>query len=355
MKRRGQLILWAVGAWTVATGLQTLVLAAQEGVFLPFALASSATYYGILAVLAVPVWRICAWSGRRRERRWSAALVQAVTATAVLALWHGGYFGLLYLMAGEAVVRLQLDQAGLWVGMQAIFVYSVLVAGIFAVQAGHRLKRQREREEQLRLYAREAEVRALRAQLRPHFLFNVLNSIYSLIASRPEEAQQMVALLAELMQKTLEVSDERFVPLGDEIDLVRSYLEIERIRLGERLALEIELEPGTAAAPVPPLLLQPLVENSIRHGISRNPAPGRVAVSAARRNGSIELVVRDSGGGERAAGPAVEGRGLGITRQRLAAHYEGRATLDLSEVAGGGYEARILLPPEPPGTQAADG
>jgi hypothetical protein len=330
--------------WAAAVGLQTLVLITQERLPLLYAAVGTAIYYGVLALLAIPVWRLCARIAERRPRWWVVAPLHLATALAVIAAWQGTYLGILYLLAGRPAVAEQLQKGGLWLLLQDVFVYSVLLTGIVALQGAHRLRLQRAREEQLTLLAREAEVRALRAQLRPHFLFNVLNSIYSLIASRPREAERMVALLAELMRRTLDVTDEELVPLHEELRLVESYLEIERVRLGDRLAVEWRVEPAAERVLVPPFLLQPLVENAILHGIARSDAPGCVTVTARPLDGGIELRVRDTGNGERGPRSITEGRGLGITRQRLATNYTQGARLAVQPLDEGGFEACLLVP-----------
>ncbi len=337
-------LVGGVAAWVVVSLLQAFVLAAQED--LPFLLAifSMALFYGVLALLAIPVWYICAWQGREQRPAWMLVVLHLVLPVAVLGLWLGSYVGMVYLAGGEPAVREQLAQ-GLWILLQSLTIYTLMVSGMLWVQTSRRLERQRRREARLQLLAREAEVRALRAQLRPHFLFNVLNSIYSLTHSEPEKAREMVALLADLMRATLEASDQRQVALADEIELVKRYLDIEAIRLGERLTVEINLAPSVRDVPVPPFLLQPVVENSIKHGIAATRDPGRIEVRAAPRDHGLELVVSDTGVGLEVGGSrAAEGRGLQITRARLQSLYGSDFSLQLRDAEPRGCEVRLWVP-----------
>jgi LytS/YehU family sensor histidine kinase len=223
----------------------------------------------------------------------------------------------------------------------------MLTCGVLAVRATRLFERQRRRAAELTLLAREAELRALRAQVRPHFLFNVLNSIYSLVGTRPAEAQEMIALLSDLLRRTLDTGDDALVPLSWELATTEAYLGIERVRLRERLQARVDLDGADPGTLVPPLLLQPLVENAVKHGVAPSVEGGRVTVEARRRQATLELTVRNDR--PSAAPPATaaathgEGRGLALTRARLEAVYGDRARMDV-EPADGTFTVHLRLP-----------
>jgi len=213
----------------------------------------------------------------------------------------------------------------------------------FAVHA------RRERDAvQLRLtmVAREAQLRALRAQLNPHFFFNCLNSLRHLIATNPARAELMLNNLAELLRYSLSSDRAETVPLADELRIVDEYLNLERVRLDERLNVERRVAPEAARAQVPPMLVQMLVENAIKHGISELPEGGVVRIEAAvAPDGRLNVLVANTG----TLRPPAEGSGLGLenVKGRLRLIYGDAASFSLSE-RGGMVEARLVLPMERP-------
>jgi hypothetical protein len=173
-----------------------------------------------------------------------------------------------------------------------------------------------ERELEVRMLARDAELKALKAQLDPHFLFNSLNSISSLCGSNPASARTLTTLLAEYLRKSLRTGSAQTVTLSEELELVSSYLAIERIRFGPRLELLQDVEEGTRGHRVPPLLLQPLVENAIKHGIAHLLEGGVVQIAAAREHGGVRIAVENACDPDR---PPQRGENIGLanTRRRV--------------------------------------
>ena len=196
-----------------------------------------------------------------------------------------------------------------------------------------------------RMRAAEARLQALTLQLRPHFLFNTLNAISVLTAEDAPKAKRMLLRLADLLRITLAEGNRQEVHLSEELDLLERYLDIQRARFEERLSILVDVEPAIRDALVPVLLLQPLVENAIRHGLDTNLGVGTVSITARRENDRIRLEVRDNGRGLR---PSSAGRrdgvGLANTRARLAHLYGERQTLDLVRPAEGGTAVLISLP-----------
>jgi len=214
----------------------------------------------------------------------------------------------------------------------------------------HHLEAQRRREEAGQLSAQLAEARlgALRMQLHPHFLFNTLNAIA--VLARDGESRQvarMLTLLGELLREVLENDAEQFVTLEREVSFLRRYLEIEKVRFGDRLRVVERLPPGAMDTPVPAFVLQPLVENALRHGLASLAAGGTIELAAQVEDGTIELTVRDDGAGL-PGGRMEAGIGLGNTAARLRELYRGAASLEVAPVPGGGTMARLRLPRRAP-------
>jgi signal transduction histidine kinase len=191
----------------------------------------------------------------------------------------------------------------------------------------------------------EARLQALQAQLHPHFLFNAFNSIAALMHRDVDAADRMLARLGELLRRVLRRSSDPFVTLGEELEFVELYLEIEQARFGERLRVGFDVDPSARSAMVPHLLLQPLVENAVRHGIAPSTTGGRVDILAAPDGGELRVEVRDSGMGLPPGwAPSRVGVGLSSVRTRLEHVYGARHTLSIESPPGGGVRVRISLP-----------
>ncbi len=196
---------------------------------------------------------------------------------------------------------------------------------------------------ELAVKAQEAQVRALRYQINPHFLFNTLNAIAALVRDAPTKAEQMVVQLSDFFRRSLAVNPMEDLTLSEEVDLQRLYLEIERTRFPERLRFEVDLGPGTADAKVPALLLQPLVENAVKHGVARSEAPTCIRLRARLDGPVLEIVVENDG---KAQGPGAVGEKVGLRNvaERLRSRFGNEASLDGEEIAAGGFRNRLRLP-----------
>lgn len=206
----------------------------------------------------------------------------------------------------------------------------------------------REREIQsARLAAQltEARLGALRMQLNPHFLFNSLNAITVLVRDQDTAAaSRTLELLSDLLRQVLHTDESHKTKLSSEVDFLRRYLAIEEVRFSDRLRPIIDMDPLVAGAAIPPFLLQPLVENALRHGIARRSDAGTVEVRARREGNQLVLIVRDDGPGLSATPDTETGVGLANTRARLAALYGAEATLHVENAEGGGAQATVRLP-----------
>jgi two-component system LytT family sensor kinase len=200
------------------------------------------------------------------------------------------------------------------------------------------------REERLRHSLTEAELKALRAQVDPHFLFNTLNTIADLITSDPEKAEGMTERLAEFFRYTLTRTEQTLATLDEELQFVRHYLDIEQVRFGERLRVELSTSPGIAHEMVPALILQPIVENAIRHGLAPKPGGGCISISAAREGRFLRLQVADDGVGIRQDARRQGGVGLQNVRERLRALYGDDAHMNIDSGSAQGTRVSLLLP-----------
>jgi anti-sigma regulatory factor (Ser/Thr protein kinase) len=233
-----------------------------------------------------------------------------------------------------------------------LMAWSVLYFGIKHYQD---LEEERERALRAEAQAHVARLEALRYQIHPHFLFNVLNAISTLVAEgRNREAGRMIARLSDFLRLTLDEEVAQEVPLAEEIDFVKHYLDIEQIRFGDRLRTRIDVEPEALSAAVPSLILQPLVENAVRHGISRREEGGEIEVAGHLVGGTLRLRVRDDGPGfggtdeetKRRFENATERPGIGLanTSRRLEELYGENHRFSVRRADGGGIEVVIDIP-----------
>jgi hypothetical protein len=222
------------------------------------------------------------------------------------------------------------------------------VASVVTLTLLERLSHARAEAEAARRAAAETQLKLLESQLEPHMLFNTLANLRVLIASDPARAQAMLDRLIAFLRATLGASRSTLHPLATEFERIADYLALMQVRMGTRLHTQLQLPPELQAAAVPPLLLQPLVENSIKHGLEPKVGGGRIEVSARRDGAMLELAVRDSGVGlDDGASAAGSSFGLQQVRERLRALYGERASLTLQAAAGGGTLALIRLPLNP--------
>jgi hypothetical protein len=220
------------------------------------------------------------------------------------------------------------DLSVIWVA--GILLYAESAAAYYLLLAVEGAREVERRLLASQVSAREAELRALRAQLNPHFLFNSLNSISALAGSEPEAARRMCGLLGDFLRSSLSLGGRERVTLEEELALADRYLAVEQVRFGPRLAVERAIEPDALRCLVPPLLIQPLVENAVKHGVADRVEGGTIRIAASRGAGLLELDVRNPRDPE---APPRRGVGLGLdnVRQRLATLDPRRARLEVVE------------------------
>jgi sensor histidine kinase YesM len=224
-------------------------------------------------------------------------------------------------------------------------------AGAVATYAAHwqeqlsrRFSEAARESEQLQARLDQARLQALRLQLQPHFLFNTLNTITALVHRDPPSAERMVTGLSELLRVSLGTAGEQEVRLDRELEVLRHYLDIQLVRFPDRLFVRFEIDPGAREAMVPSLLLQPLVENAIKHGITPRAAAGNLHIIVQRRQDTLSLEVSDDGVGARSSQPLNEGVGIGNARARLASLYGAHHVFEAGPQAAGGFAVRIEIP-----------
>lgn len=228
-----------------------------------------------------------------------------------------------------------------------ILLYTLVLMAAYAVEYYLHLRQEQLTSARLRAQIAEAQLRALRMQIHPHFLFNTLHTISALVQEDPQAAERTIARLSDLLRITLDTRDEAEVPLSQEMKFLDLYLEIEQTRYEDRLAVSRTIAPEAGDALVPHFVLQPLVENAIRHGLEPQVDGGHITVRALRDGASIVLEVADTGAGFDPLAPVASGGsrfGLAQVRERVATAYDGQGRVELNATPGQGTLIRIHLP-----------
>ncbi|HWA59524.1 MAG TPA: histidine kinase [Gemmatimonadales bacterium] len=354
-RRRIPVLLLLLGVWTVPA----LISAAQSYFLLAAENQRSPMFRQIL--LQLPLWwywvlatPVIAWVLRRwpldRGVRVPSIAVHAVVATAS-ALVHSALITWMSRMvavlpAGETMPAFRTWFMGyLRSRFQfELLIYVLVALGLMAVTWYRRLQERDLAASRLEAQLSDAELRALKMQLHPHFLFNTLHAISVLIRQNPAAAQRTVTLLGDLLRSTLATAGVQVVTLREELTFLRRYLEIEEIRFEDRLRVRFEIDPALEECLVPNLILQPLVENAVRHAVEPSLAAGVVTVRARDDQGTLELAVLDDGPGVAGGPGGGNGIGLATTRARLEGLYGERGVLTLTPRDEGGLAVLVRIP-----------
>lgn len=335
---------WVALFW-LALGMlyvpQQLIMAAVRGASDPdpVIILSNFGIWIIWALFTPVVWRITRRWPIREDRAARHFGMHALAAVALAAVHLGLMLAWLRLIGrSEPVERLVVLQ------LSGVTATNIMLYALTAIACHGYIWWQRYREaERLRV---EAQLTALRAQLDPHFLFNTLNALAELAHQDAALTERLILRLSELLRRSLSGSEQHFSTLAEELDFLAAYLDIHHALMRERLRVDIDVPERLRGDLVPSLLLQPLVENAIRHGLAPKREGGRVCVQARRDGALLEIGVLDDGGG--APSPLREGIGLGNLRRRLQVLYAGNAELHAQARAAGGFEVRVRLPSPPP-------
>jgi two-component system LytT family sensor kinase len=277
------------------------------------------------------VWRML----RRQAPHWQLVLLVAPVALELLRQVLGARFGQHRLF--------YLDSASPWMTALVVLATVLAVATPIKIWNTARIEHRLQEQEKLLL---AAKIEALKSQINPHFLFNTLSSISSLIRSQPDTARTLIIKLSALLRRLMR-SHQHFVTLREELESIDEYLDIEVARFGPKLRVRKEIDPSTIDIIVPSMILQPLVENSIKHGLARKTTSGTIVIRSRRGDGRAIIEVEDDGMGfllERLDAPMSSGIGLANVRERLRVIYGATYQLTLTSQPGQGTTARIEVP-----------
>jgi two-component system sensor histidine kinase AlgZ len=322
-------LLLYVAAWGPVSAILVYLFASLGGLSWGRAAAMALPLCALYAFACLSAWYMCRSIPFENSGAWLAHLAAACVASL---LW----------IAAAKVLALVLSSSQTFAGLDqqaaraypilfgsGVLLYLLTVSLFYILLSNQAATESEKREVEARVLARESELKALKTQVNPHFIFNCLNSISALTSSDPAKAREMCVLLGEFLRKTLGLGEKAMIPMRDELSLLRAYLAVEQIRFSSRLKVEESTAPQALDSMLPPLLLQPLVENAVRHGVAQMTEGGWIRIEI-RQPEPENLAIAIENNFDPDA-PRRKGAGIGLknVRQRLDASYGNRAKLDV--------------------------
>ena len=354
-RRRWALVGIVFGAWTALalffTGqLYYTYLLSEKPLTWRYAASQQLVYPYVWAVGTLVVLWLANRFPLEGRAWWRNAIFHLLSATFFVVLISTTFQTVFqYINSPEKPFRLLLTLQ--WIIFNSSENYGIYGLILLLNQVFRYYRRYREgelRASQLENRLTHAQLQALKMQLHPHFLFNTLHSISALLHRDPDTADRMIARLGDFLRLTLDNSGAQEVSLEKELEFLKCYLDIERVRFQDRLTTSLDVEPRALDSAVPNLILQPIVENALRHGLSQRSAPGHLEISAKRENGSLRIQVKDNGPGLSAiTEPKTntrEGLGLSNTRARLEQLYGAAHRFSIENAPGGGLVVTLEIP-----------
>jgi sensor histidine kinase YesM len=337
-----RIAVFALASVPVA-GLLALLLTRGGDLRWPEALVMAVPLSVAIMVICLSSWHLCRWMPIREDRAAQITGAVLVSATAAAGLWVAVSRALATLVVNTtdfSALEEKMLRNENWLWAMGALLYLIAVTLHYLLVEVETAREAKNREVQMAMLAREAELRALREQIRPHFLFNSLNSISALTTVDRARAREMCVRLADFLRTSLSVGEQRLIPLSQELAIVRDYLSIEQVRFSG-MEIEEKVELAATALLVPPLILQPLVENAVKHGIAQSIGGGTIRIEAAVGENDLRIAITNTYDD---ASPQKAGTrtGLGNVRKRLAAIYGAAARMDV-HAAGGVFRVEILL------------
>lgn len=300
----------------------------------------------LLGILLTHFMRFCIFSLKVLEKPLKKQIAFLVVLTIVFAITFGFLSETMDYLIGYSPERLQRFSRAEKIFLGSFNAFWILLIWNLIYFIYHYVESNRRQQlDTLRLEAtvKSLELKTIKSHINPHFIFNALNSIRALVDENPERARKAITELSNILRSSMQAEKMETVPLQQELDIVRDYLALEHMRFEERLKISMNIDPATLQQPIPPMMLQTLVENAIKHGISKQINGGEINISSSFKNNHYELKVTNSG---KLNGYASDNGGFGLksTQDRLNLLYQGKANFTISETAGNTVESKIIMP-----------
>lgn len=299
----------------------------------------------LFALLGLIAWYPTRYIPFRKDAPFYSILAHVMAGIVVVAAWLLLTAGILRALFGSNELYTDyLTFSIFWRGFVGAMVYLMIVLIYYLVSYARSLREKAQAEEKLRTLVKETELNMLKSQINPHFLFNSLNSISSLIISNPEEAREMIIRLSDFLRYSLKHRENEFVTLEEEIIRMKDYLSIEKIRFGDKLRYDLHISDACSQVQVPTMILQPLIENAIKHGVYESLEPVSISFSCALKGEHLQLELENDFDPEQ---PSRKGTGVGLQNvsERIRLAYDGRATMSKTTDKGV-FKVTLYIPAE---------
>lgn len=335
----------AVAAWLLYTFVYATFISLGEDIPFIFALNGTVINSLLLALLMVAAWLIAVrWL--YKVTGYLKLFVHLFLGIVVSVAW----FELYTLIFEWVLPGISLGEGfynnSLWIILSTFFIYAITFAIIHSLQSAKQLREEEQKMSELRELSAMKDIATLKAQLNPHFLFNTLNSINAYVTKDPLETRQMIANLSDMLRYSLNSFNEDEVRLSEELDFVRKYLRLEKKRMGDRLEYEIDVADSVDDVRIPPMIIQPLVENAVKHGLSPSEEGGSIKMSIFEETGQLRVSIKDSGEGIPGDFEKENSTGIGVsnTDRLLRTRYGDRHGLHFDRLKSGGTSVSFSIP-----------
>ncbi len=334
----------AAVVWVLYSFLSTVPLMSTVAIPFSWALTGQLIQHAVMGLLSIPAWLIVVRWMDPVKWRWKLA-AHLVIGSAYAFINYEIYFQFV-LFSSKGAAGKAVANVSSWITTWNFLLYVLQFAFYHGAIILQRLWLKEQQALELLALNREQELAALKAQINPHFFFNTLNSISAMASRDPEETRVMIAQLGDLLRYAIDISKRDFVPLREEVEFTKAYLALESKRFSDRLQVEYNIAEKALTCLIPPMVIQPLVENAIKHGIEPSEQGGKVVVNVSVDGRNASVSVRDTGVGFQGTTLTAPGNGIGLsnTDARLRKLYGKTSGLWTNVSAGGGFEVGFTLP-----------
>jgi len=333
-------LLYYLAVWVLIFAIHTFIVAFFYGIDVQTSLIDSAVFNGLFAIIGFNLWYVIRFNLRETPSVFDLIINHIIVAVVIIAIWLSlSYFSLIYIFDDDEVYRQFLNDSLPWRAISGFFFYLFFILFYYMILYYEDLQDKLKIEGELQTLVKEAELNALKSQINPHFLFNSLNSISSLTITSPEIAQEMVIQLSDFLRYSLSHDKEEKTSLKQEFENIERYLSIEKVRFGKRLKFVWNVPDFCFGFQIPNMILQPLIENSIKHGVYHSTEEVLVELSCKKENGLVVIEISNDYDPD-AVKKAGQGIGLANIRKRLQLIYHRQ---DLLEIVADKMVFRALL------------
>jgi two-component system, LytTR family, sensor kinase len=320
--------------WLLVALLNAAILQFNLGFSIRIALTEGILGSTLFGLLGLIIWYPTTYIPVRKETPVYSVLAHMAAGVIIIVLWLSVTVGVLRALFSEDAAYVEYLSASVFMrAFTGVMVYLVLVLIYYLVSYARSLKDRARAEQKLRTLVRESELNMLKSQINPHFLFNSLNSISSLIMTNPEEAREMVVRLSDLLRYSLKHRESEFVSLSEELIRMKDYLSIEKIRFGDKLHYQLNAGRDCKQIRVPTMILQPLIENAIKHGVYESLEPVSIEFNCSIANGFLKMELKNDYDPDQ---PSQRGTGVGLQNvsDRIRLAYEGKGAVSIGSSNG---------------------